>query len=149
MSINVEIQGTDVNGHLARANVTPLGQLVTAPFSYDEVMADTLDSNGVAFNFFKPKTRKRFVVTVILLTADSNVTGSSIIDVYESSAIDDTTIDKSILHIDLLKNDYRDMIGLNLLISEGKFLNAKCDDNDVSITIMGYYVPTFKDEVSG
>ena len=143
MSINVEVQGSDTHGHIAKVNVTPLGQLVTAPFAYDQVVAMTLDSANTAFNFFKPKSKKKFVVTVILLTADSNVTGSSVIDVYEASSVGELTIDKSILHIDLLKNDYRDLIGLNLLTTEGKFINAKCDDEDVSITMMGYYVPTF------
>ena len=144
MSIEVEILGTDEHGELHNARVTPIGQLVTAPFSYDEVVALTVDTNNTAFNFFKPKIRMKFVAVVILLTADSNVTGSTVIDVYEADSEDSTTIDKSILHIDLLKNDYRDLIGLNLLISEGKYLNVKVDDNDVSVTIMGYYVPTFK-----
>lgn len=144
MSIPVEITGVDTHGHNHSVKVTPLGQLVTAPFAYDEVVALTLDTANTAFNFFKPKIRKKFVTTVILLTADSNVTGSSVIDVYETSAEDSLVIDKSILHIDLLKNDDRDIIGLNLLISEGKFLNVKCDDNDVSVTIMGYYTPTFQ-----
>ena len=145
MSIDVEIKGVDRGGHMAKVNVTPLGQLVTAPFSYDEVMSEVLISSGVAYNFFKPKTKARFVLTIVLAAADRNIGASGVlIEVYESSAEDSLVIDKSIMNIDLLKNTNRDVVGLNLLITEGKYLNVKCDDTDVSVTLMGYYVPTFK-----
>ena len=146
MSIDVELKGVDNHGHISKVNVTPLGQLVTAPFAYDEISSQVLSSTGTAYNFFKPKTRSKFVVSVILISADRSVTTSTLVEVYEASAEDSTVIDKSILNVDLLKSSYRDIIGLNLLISEGKYLNVKTDDADVSLTIMGYYVPTFKGE---
>ena len=121
MSVNVEIQGADNHGHIASVNVTPLGQLVTAPFSYDEVVS----------------------------AADRTIGASGVlIEVYESSAEDSLVVDKSIMNIDLLKNTSRDVVGLNLLVTEGKYLNVKCDDTDVSVTLMGYYVPTFQSEHS-
>lgn len=128
-------------GNGSEANVTRIGQLVTAPFAYDEVVAQTLSVNNQAYNFFEPIVGQQFVVTTILLTADSNVATSTDITVYESSSVSDTTVDKLILFVELLKNDYRDLIGLNLLITEGKYLNIKMDDNDVRVTVMGYYVP--------
>jgi hypothetical protein len=33
------------------------------------------------------------------------------------------------------------MIGLNLLVSKGAFVNAKADDATTLVTVMGYYIP--------
>ena len=123
------------------ALITEQGQQIIAPFDYDEVVALTSAVDNTAVNFFLPEVGKQFIVRVILLTADSNITGSAIIDVYEATSITDTVIAKSILHIDLLKNDHRDFIGLNLRLTAGRYLNLKADDSDVSATIMGYYIP--------
>ena len=141
MSTNVEIQGTDGRGFLGKVNVSQIGQLIVGPYTYDTVVAKTSTNDNTAVNFYLPKVHEQFVITGVLLTSDSNVQGSAIIDVYEASAIDSTVIDKSILHIDLLKNQFRDIIGLNLKITQGKYLNLKADDSDVSATIMGYYIP--------
>ena len=131
----------DGSGSKKRVGVTKIGQLVVGAFAYDEVVAKTSTVDDTAVNFYGPKVGEQFVITTILLTADSNVVGSSVIDVYEASSATSTVVDKSILFIDLLKNNFRDIIGLNLLITEGKYINLKADDSDVSATIMGYYVP--------
>ncbi len=147
MAIDTEIEGVDIHGVKTTVKVTRLGQLVTGSLKYDEVVALTADVINTGYNFYLPKAHQQFVVTTILLTADSNVTGSTLIDIYEASAVDSITIDKSILHVEILKNGSRDIIGLNLLIAEGKYLNVKVDDDDVFVTIMGYYVPAFENGV--
>jgi hypothetical protein len=120
--------------------ISKLGQLITAPIAYDEVTVVTLDVNGTGYNLFPAKAGKQFVITGILLTADSNVTGSANIDIYEADAVDEATIVKSILNIELLKNGYRDITGLNILATEGAYINGKTDDDDVFVTMMGYYI---------
>lgn len=147
MSIDVELKGVDTHGHISKVNVTPLGQLVTAPFAYDEVMSDTLTSTGTAYNFFLPKTKARFVLTVALIAADRNIGASgSLVEIYEASTADTTTVDKAIMSVDLIKNTSRDVVGLNLLITQGKYINVKCDDSNIAVTLMGYYVPVFQGE---
>ena len=32
-------------------------------------------------------------------------------------------------------------LALNILVNEGRFIIAKTDDDDVFLTIMGYYIP--------
>ncbi len=125
-----------------RASITQLGQQVTAPFAYDLVVAKTLETDNVAVTFYEPRVDNQFVVTGILLTADSNVTGSALIDIFETAAEGSGTIDKAILHVEILKNGNRDITGLNILVTEGKHINAKTDDDDVFVTIMGYYIPS-------
>ena len=63
----------DGAGTQVAAKVTTIGQLITAPYTYDEVSAATLDVDDTAVNFFGPKTGKQFVLTVILLTANKSV----------------------------------------------------------------------------
>ena len=121
--------------------ITSRGAMVVAPYAYSEVKADTLDTANVAVNFFLPKIGKSFVVTDMLLTANKNVTTDCTVEMYEATAVDSLVVDKSILNIEMLKNSDRDLIGLNLRLSEGVFLNGKTDDDDVFVTIMGYYVP--------
>ena len=129
-----------IGGSGATAKVTNSGELVVAPLSYDEVANQTLDSANVAENFFAPKSQQQFVVTTILLNADKSVTTDVVVDVYETDSLTSTTIDKAILHFEILKNGQRNITGLRLLISAGVFINAKADDANVNITIMGYYI---------
>jgi len=124
----------------AKAGVTKSGELVVAPLSYDTAQNQTLDSANVAENFFVPSFEKQLVVTGILLNADKSVTTDVVIDVYEADSTTSTTIDKSIIHIELLKNSQRDITPLHLLVSPGVFVNAKADDANVNITILGYFI---------
>jgi hypothetical protein len=135
------VRVVDASGAGAGAKVTQQGQVVVAPYAYDEVVAKTSSADDTAVNFYKPKANQQFVITAILLTADSNVVGSAITQVYEADTDTETTVVKTILLIDLLKNKNRDVTGLNILVGEGKFINLKANDSDVSAVITGYYIP--------
>ncbi len=124
----------------ATARVTNSGELVVAPLSYDEVANQTLDSANVAENFFAPKSQQQFVVTGIVANADKSVTTDVVVDVYEADSLTSATIDKAIFHFEMLKNGDKDLIGLRILVNSGVFINAKADDANVNITIMGYYI---------
>jgi hypothetical protein len=62
------------------------------------------------------------------------------VDVYEADSATETTVTKSILAIEMLKNTARDITGLNLIVTEGKWVNIKTNDNTIFATLMGYYV---------
>jgi len=131
----------DGSGSKVTATVTSIGQLVIAPYAYDEVVSGILDVDNTAVNFFGPKTGKQFVLTTILLNANKSVSTDCIVDIYEATTDVTATITKSILSIEMLKNTSRDITGLNLLITEGRYINGKTDDDDVFVTLMGYYIP--------
>ncbi len=122
-------------------DVSRIGQMTVGAYAYDEVVALTLDVAGTGYNFFKPRVGFRFVITGILLTADKNVSTDALVDVYEGTTETDTVIGKGILHAEILKNGTRDITGLNILVGEGKWVNGKTDDDDIFVTIMGYYIP--------
>ena len=138
----IKSQITDGYGKGTKATVTSIGQLVVAPYAYNEVKYLLLDTAAAGYTFFAPKAGQQFVLTGILLTADSNVVGSCIVDIYESVLAASATIGTSLFHFEILKNGRRDLSGLNILISEGAHVNAKTDDDDVFATLFYYYVPS-------
>jgi hypothetical protein len=141
MSIDVKVKDGWGTGN--SACVTERGQLVTAPLAYSEVFTVIAALNNVAFNFVSPLSKHRFVITDILLYANKGVGASdATVDVYEADSATETTISKSILSIEMLKQTSRDITGLNLIVSPGKWINIKTDDNTIFATIMGYYVTT-------
>ena len=124
----------------AVSGVTKSGELIVAPLSYDEIANQTLDSANVAENFFTPRSQKQFVITGIVANADKSVTTDVVVDVYEADSLTSTTIDKSIFHFEMLKNGDKDLVGLRILVNSGVFINAKADDANVNITLMGYFI---------
>lgn len=131
----------DGKGNGGEACITTRNQLVVAPLDFSTAYPVTANVINTAFNFVPPVASKRFVVTDILLYANKGVGASdATVDVYEATSATESTIDKSILAIEMLKQSSRDLTGLNLLISEGKWLNIKTDDNTIFATVMGYYV---------
>ena len=124
------------------AKVTRFGELITGRYDYSDPIYQSMSSTGTAYNFFEPVANQRLVITDILVDADRNVSNTvpATIDIYESSGATDTTIDKQLLKLELLRNNYRDFTGLNLLVTAGEWVNAKTDDATVNVTIAGYYV---------
>jgi hypothetical protein len=139
MGIDVKIK--DGWGTGTEACVTPRGQLVTAPLGFSEAYVANAITDTIAFNFLAPKTGKRFVVTDILLYANKGVgAADAAVNIFEATSASSVAIGKSILEIEMLKNTSRDITGLNLILTEGVWLNITTDDNTIFATVMGYYV---------
>ena len=138
MSLNIEIKG---EGSSNRAKVTKLGQVVTAPLEFSKTYYNSLATINTAFNFMVPKTRQNIVITDIIISGDRNVgTGGSLVEIYCADSATELTVEEEILTVPVAKNASLPLTGLNLVIPSGFWINAKCDDNIVYITIMGYYV---------
>ena len=138
MPVNAEIK--DGKGTKNKAKVTTLGQLVVAPLEFSTAYAVEADTINTAFNFVGPVVDQNFIVTDILLYANKGVgAGDASVQLYEADSATSTTSTKTILDIEMLKQTARDMTGLNLKVTTGKWLNIKTDDNTIFATIMGYY----------
>ena len=132
----------DGGGSDNRALVTRYGQLVVSPIDYSTPVARVLSDVNTAYNFVTPISGKRIVITDILAYANRNVgVNDATVDIYEADSITETTISKSIITTEMLKQTSRDNSSLNLIISEGKWVNAKTDDATIFMTIMYYYIP--------
>ena len=124
------------------AKVTSLGQLVTAPLSFSEPYTATVNATGTAFVIARGYASKRFVVTDILLDADRNVSANTAgtVQIYEAVSATATAVYKNVLTIEMLKNTNRVITGLNMVVSEGYWLNIQTTDATIYATVLGYYV---------
>lgn len=140
MSINANI--TDGKGTNSRACVTKAGQLVTSSISYDDTKFIELATDATAYNFYPPKVGSKFVVTGIIAKADKQVSTSvdAEVVIYEASSATTTTADKVLFQTAMVSGDQLVVVPTNILVSEGVFLNAKTSDDDIHMTIMGYYI---------
>ncbi|KKL60113.1 hypothetical protein LCGC14_2208560 [marine sediment metagenome] len=118
-------------------------ELVTAPFAYDETQFNELGTADAAVNFYKPKVGKQFVITGIIAAGNLSIAANALatVVVYEGSSTTDTSADKTLIQFGITRLQTEPLLSLNILVNEGKFINAKTDDDDVFLTIMGYYIP--------
>jgi len=139
MGLTTEIK--DGLGTGNKVQVTRRGQLVVAPLGYSEPYYVAMTSNNTAYNLTGPQTGKRFVITGFIISADKSVgSDGSLIEVYEADAEDSTTVTKTVMTLQMQEKDNLPITPLNLIITEGVWLNAKMDDNNVYLTAMGYYI---------
>ena len=132
----------DGRGTSHKALVTEYGQLVTGSISYSTPVARTLLLVDTAYNFVTQISGKRIVITEMLLYANKGVgVNDATVEIYEAEGATETTISKSIISTEMLKQTSRDLISLNMIVGEGKWVNAKTDDNTIFVTIMYYYIP--------
>jgi hypothetical protein len=140
----IQVTIIDGSGNGRAARVTSIGQLVTAPFAYDETVFKELALADTAYNFWPPKPGEQFVITGVLFRADKQV--SSTVDatvvIYEATTDTSTTVSKILIQFAVVEGDIINATALNLLVNEGRYVNAKTDDDDIHMTIMGYYIDT-------
>lgn len=114
---------------------------VEAPFPSDPYNA-ILAVDDQVYNIVPAVANKQFCITGIILTATSSVSNTTpaTVVVYEASSADTSTQDKEIMTIPMLRNTARDFIGVSLLAGTAKYINATTTDDDIFITMLGYYV---------
>jgi len=137
MGINVYIE---FNGK--RARVTNAGELVVAPFTYDETEFRELAVDDTAYNFYEPKPDHQFVITGFNMKADRDVsqTVDAVVIIYESTSTSETTVSKILFQEAMVRGE-RTSLTTHILVNSGVWINAKTSDDDIHMTIMGYYLP--------
>lgn len=125
-----------------KAKVTKSGELVVAPLAYDETVFQELGTANTAVNFFSPKADKQFVITGIVVFADKDISDANDtnIIVFEASDAGTATVDKVLLQFGMGKLTSLSITPLHLLVNNGVWINAKCDDADIHMTLMGYFI---------
>lgn len=125
------------------ANVTSAGELAIAPLDYDETKFVELAVDDTAYNFYAPKPNMQFIITGIRAKADrqvDNVTDATVI-VYEAESVDTTTVSKTLHQEAMIRGESFTLLPLHIKVNPGKWINAKTTDDDIHMTIMGYYIP--------
>jgi hypothetical protein len=115
---------------------------VISPLAYDETVFNELAAVDTAYNFYKPRVGKQFVITGVGFRADKQV--SSTVDatvvIYGATTGATTTVSKVLIQFAVVQGDIIIATPLNILVAEGRYVNAKTDDDDIHMTIMGHYV---------
>ena len=133
----------DGTGTGNRARVTAFGQVITGPVSYNSVATQDMDVATQVYNFVIPQAGHRIVIDGLLLYANRNVgVNDATVTIYESTGgPDSAVVSQTILNTEMAKQTRADIIGINFLCSEGSWINASTDDDDVFLTVLYYYVP--------
>lgn len=134
----------DGDGSGKKAKVTSIGQQVVGQYAYDEVVFNELAEPNTAYNFYTPKEGMQFVITGVMAYADKQVgttTGATVI-VYEATDPALVTVSKTLIQSEMGQITYITFLPLNILVNEGVWVNAKTDDDDIHMTITGYYIPS-------
>lgn len=125
------------------ASVTRTGALAVGAIQYDEVSFQELATDNIAFNFYTPKAGQQFVITLIHLKADRDVSNTvdAAVVIYEATSVTETTVAKVLFQVNMVRNNILVLPGLNILVSEGVWINGKTTDDDIFVNITGYYIP--------
>lgn len=133
------IMGGGGNGRPAK--VTADGELVVGDLAYSDVQFQDVDTIDTAFNFFKPTTGKRRIITGILVATDRNVgVNGAVVEIYEATAADTATVAKTVIRLDVAKSTTLPIFGVKFLTAEGAFINGKTDDASAFVTVAGYEI---------
>lgn len=123
--------------------VTTRGQAVVGPIAFSEASSAALTVDDVPVNLFTPRSGKNFIITDIIIKGDKSIDNNvdATVTIYETSVgPTSTTQTKVILPTKIARSGGLTLVGLNLEVSTGVWINAVTDDNNVFVTVMGYYV---------
>ncbi len=141
MTLSTALQGVGLGGSTINpVKVTPNGELCINSLTYSEPHYVELGVDAQVYNCVDAINKHRFIVVGMLIGADRNVTTDCSVHVYESDTPDGLST-RDILTIDLNKGQHTYLNLINLSTEASKYINATTDDDDVDLTIFGYYVP--------
>ena len=136
----IKVQLKDASGKGNRATISKRGEIAANDLEYSSAYTVNADAINTAYNFVPPIAGKRFVIKSITLSADKDVgVDGSTITIYEASTATTTTEDKQLFKI-VMPQKTNFTKPSNILVTEGKWVSLKHDDDDVLGTIEGYYV---------
>jgi hypothetical protein len=118
------------------------GELLTASGPYDLAEFNELAEINTAYNFYKPNGANQFVITGFLVYGDKQVSSStnSTVVIYEAEEENSTTESRVLVQFEVGQNQSIPFPNIRILCNAGIYINAKCTDDDIHMTIFGHYV---------
>lgn len=129
-------------GHGTSTAVSKNGQLITSPISYNNSYYKQLAVDNQVYNMIAPSAGKRFVIDGIIFSGSKEVSQSdgASIKLYEASSESSAISIGDIFTLDVARLDGRSFTGINLITTQGVWINAFTNDNNVNLTLLGYYI---------
>ena len=125
------------------AKVTSRNQLVVGQAEFSSATSIVLIVDDVPINLVGPNSGNNYIITDIIIRGDKNISNTidAIVSIYESSVGPvSTTQNKVVLSTVIPRSGSLVLNGLNLEVTESRWLNAVTSDDNVYITVMGYYI---------
>jgi len=120
------------------------GAVPVAPVHPSLSFNATLGTDDTAVNIVAAKANHVFCMTGILLTANQNVSNTVNATVTIYTADSETTAKASaittLFELSIGRNDIRDITPVLVEAEKGKWINGETTDDDVIVTILGYYL---------
>ena len=125
-----------------QVSVNDAGELLISDGPFDLAVFNELDIANQAYNFYGPKGQQQFVMTGFLMFGDKQVssTTNATVTIYEASAPDSATVDRVLIKVEVGQNQAVPFPSIRVLANRGVYINAKTDDDDIHLTILGHYV---------
>ena len=125
------------------------GAARVAQGDYDLTSFNELDVVNTGYNFYKPITGKQFVITGILCFADRDISDASdtVITIYEATNAETATSSKILLQFGMGRLTLLPFPTVRILVNPKVWINAKTDDDDIHLNIIGHYINTVQDPV--
>lgn len=137
LTLPVTLQSLD--GYSAR--ITNHGELIVAPASPNTVQHHSMTSINTAYSFAPPIAGSKMLLQNILMYGNKGIgTNDATVIIYTANSETSTAPIDVVLELELPKYANRDLIGLNLELPVGVYLNAKTNDATVFLTMLGYYI---------
>ena len=140
MPLPTSIIGAD---GIHKVNVTPRGELIVAPISFSISYYVDVNLALTEFVVVPAITGKCFIITALMLNSDKTFGSATVAEtllLYEAHPSDITTSLNIITQVDMLKNDRLPVTGLNLQVGNTRSIIAVATDNNVDVTVAGYYI---------
>jgi hypothetical protein len=123
------------------AGVGADGRVFTGPPGFSSAFNATLGTDDAVVNVVEAKAGHKFVVTDVFAKANKNVSATvdATVEIYEADSATSATVQTALLNIPLARSESVTLNGIFLGTKGTVYINARTDDDDVFITILGYY----------
>jgi hypothetical protein len=124
------------------AEVSATGSLNIAPADASKTYNALLDVDDTPVEIVAGKADNTFYITGIVLTGNKNIsTGTdAVVDIYEALAGDLTTATTTLMTMPVARSAQTVITNTLISVSPGHFIMGKTSDDDVFVTIFGFYV---------
>lgn len=139
----IEAHITDpLNGKVAGVGID--GRVKVGPPEFSTAFNAELTVDDIPVNLVPAKAGQRFIMTSIILTGNKNVSGTvdATVSIYQGTSSTTTFANRSeeIITIPVGKSAQTVIPGIFLGCEVATWINAVTSDDDVFVTILGYYV---------
>lgn len=124
------------------AVVTELGEVAVSPLFFSKFYNGATAANDVPVNIVPPKHGMIFIIKAIILSGDRSIGASGAVTaLYENNTSGVDTVQESVIITEEIGKQTRMVVsGVNIAVTQGKWVNLVSDDVIVRCNIEGYYV---------